>query len=82
MLAKGDIHWIQFEYSVGWIDSRRFLLDAFTLLLPHGYRIARLYPDGLQWITSYDTYDDNFRYANYVAISPKAPPVDFGTENR
>lgn len=40
MLGSHSVELVQFEYNHRWIDARLFLLDAFTLLQSHGYRLG------------------------------------------
>jgi FkbM family methyltransferase len=40
---------VQFEYGPSWLPTRRTLKEAFRLLEPAGYRIGRLYPEGVDF---------------------------------
>jgi FkbM family methyltransferase len=66
-IRNGKIGAIQFEYGGSWIDSRTYLLDAFEIFLSHGYKIGKIYPDGIRWYESYDQELENFRYSNFLA---------------
>jgi FkbM family methyltransferase len=66
-IENGKIGAIQFEYGGSWIDSRTYLLDAFEIFLNHGYKIGKIYPDGIRWYESYDQELENFRYSNFLA---------------
>ena len=69
MLEKGKIRVIQFEYGEMYISARTFLKDCFDLLIPLGYKIGKLFPDGVEFVDY--TYElDNFKWANYVAVLP------------
>ena len=69
MLQNGKIRVIQFEYGEMYISARTFLKDCFDLLIPLGYKIGKLFPDGVEFVDY--TYDlDNFKWANYVAVLP------------
>jgi FkbM family methyltransferase len=70
MLAGQAIDLIQFEYNVRWIDSRRFLLDAFELLTPHGYRIGKVTPRGIETYDRWHPELETFREGNYLAYLP------------
>ncbi|MBN8550306.1 MAG: FkbM family methyltransferase [Deltaproteobacteria bacterium] len=67
-LAAQKIDCIQFEYGGTWIDAQTYLHQAFDLLLPWGYVIARLHRNGIQIFDQYRQDEETFRYANYVAV--------------
>lgn len=67
-LNAGFIDFIQFEYGGANLDSHTTLADFYQLLLPHGFKIAKIMRNGLQ-IRDYNAVMDNFIYANYVAVS-------------
>lgn len=69
-LAAGRIGLIQLEYGGAYIDARAMLLDIFGLLKPHGYRLFKLYANGLRPATGYDPRFETFRYSNWVAAHP------------
>jgi FkbM family methyltransferase len=71
MLNGARVSCLQFEYNMGWIDARAFLADAFALLLPKGYRIAKIHPRGLQFFERYNQQLERFRYCNYLAMRPE-----------
>lgn len=64
------IDFIQFEYGGADLDSHVSLLDFYSLLLPLGFKIAKIMPKYLE-IRDYNPRLDNFVYSNYIAISPK-----------
>jgi FkbM family methyltransferase len=76
LLGFGDflnaefIDFIQFEYGEVMIDSRTFLRDFFDLLVPKGFKLAKIMRDGVE-IRSWKLYMENFIYSNYIAISEK-----------
>ena len=74
MLSAGMIDCLQFEYDPSWIDSRTYLLDVFEFLLPKGYMIARLHPDGIEVFDKYDQRQETFLYCNYIAFLPELLP--------
>lgn len=71
MLANRAISLIQFEYNQCWIDSRHYLKDAFDLLLPLGYRLGKVTPQGVEFYPGYDFELESFREANYLACLPE-----------
>jgi len=68
MLNEGRISCLQFEYGGTWIDARVFLADAFALLESNGYSVGRLHPSWVGFGVPYLQRDEDFVYANYVAI--------------
>ncbi|HEX8906844.1 MAG TPA: FkbM family methyltransferase, partial [Longimicrobiaceae bacterium] len=68
MLSRSAVGVLQFEYGGTWSDARVFLRDAFELLEPLGYRIAKIHPTGVQLLSGYDPGLDSFRYANFLAL--------------
>ncbi|HJQ10149.1 MAG TPA: FkbM family methyltransferase [Gemmatimonadaceae bacterium] len=68
MLARKEIDYVQFEYGGTWADSRTLLMDAFDLLLPLGYRLAKIHPAAIQVFERYDQGQETFTFANYLAI--------------
>jgi FkbM family methyltransferase len=75
LVEQGRIGLIQFEYGGTWIDSRRFLADAFKLLGSGGYRIGKIHPTGIRYLEQYDPRDETFIYANYLAVRPDWVPL-------
>jgi FkbM family methyltransferase len=68
-LHKDFIDFIQFEYGGTSLDSHTNLKDFYDLL-KEDYAIAKVMPKGLE-IRTYQSWMDNFQYANYVAISKR-----------
>jgi FkbM family methyltransferase len=66
---------IQFEYGATWLPARHNLQEAYALLEPLGYRIGRLYPDGVEF-KPYAFADDHFRMGNYVAAQGGDPLLE------
>lgn len=62
------IDYIQFEYGGCNIDSRIFLKDIYNLLNEKNFYICKILRNGLE-IREYKTFMENFKYANYVAVS-------------
>lgn len=69
-LNSDFIDFIQFEYGGANLDSHTSLLDFYSLLLPLGFKIAKVMPKHLE-LRDYDPRSDNFVYSNYVAVSNK-----------
>lgn len=59
---------IQFEYGGANLDSRTNLLDLFTLLESRNFVVGKIMRKSIE-VRKYQTWMDNFQYANYVAIS-------------
>jgi hypothetical protein len=72
LLAKQRISVAQFEYNHRWVYSRFFLLDAFRLLVPLGYRLGKLTPHGVEFYPRWDIDLETFVEGNYVACTPQA----------
>jgi FkbM family methyltransferase len=68
MLGERRIDYVQFEYGGTWADSRTLLVDAFDLLVPSGYYMAKIYPSGLQFFREYDQRQETFTFANFLAM--------------
>ena len=68
MLERGAINAVQFEYNWRWVNARRFLKDAFDLLLPFGYSLGKLTPKGVEFYDNWDFELETFREANFVAL--------------
>lgn len=63
----------QFQYNHRWIHARAFLLDAFELLTPLGYRLGKLTPFGVEFYPHWDPELETFVEGNYIACSARAP---------
>lgn len=75
LLETGRIRAIQFEYGGTYIDARILLKDVFDLLMPRGYRIAKLYPAGPRPVPAYTQQLETFQYQNFVATLSHAAPL-------
>lgn len=67
MIEQQAIELIQFEYNYRWIDSRRYLRDAFEFLTPHGYKIGKITPKGIEFYKEWHQELESFREGNYLA---------------
>jgi FkbM family methyltransferase len=70
LIANHRISVAQFEYNCRWIDARSYLRDSFDLLQPHGYRIGKLTPNGVEFYPTWDAELETFVEGNYVACLP------------
>jgi FkbM family methyltransferase len=75
MLTERRIDFIQFEYGSAWADARALLLDAFEILEPVGYVLAKLYPHGVVTFPRYDQREETFAFCNFVAVRPELAKV-------
>jgi FkbM family methyltransferase len=71
LLARQRIAVVQFEYNHRWIYGRSFLRDAFELLEPHGYRIGKLTPRGVEFYPRWDPDLETFVEGNYIACTAR-----------
>jgi FkbM family methyltransferase len=71
LVAGNAIDIVQFEYNFRWIGARRFLKDAFDLLVPHGYAIGKVTPNAIEWYEGWSPELETFREANYVAVGER-----------
>jgi hypothetical protein len=62
----------QFQYNHRWTHARAFLLDAFELLTPFGYRLGKLTPFGVGFYPHWDPELETFVEGNYIACSAGA----------
>lgn len=67
MLRAGNISIIQFEYGGCSLDSRVHLADIWDFLSNYGYRLAKVYPNRLQYYHEYNQKLESFKYSNWVA---------------
>ena len=58
---------IQFEYSFRWINARHFLKDAFDFLIPLGYQIGKVTPQGIEFYEEWQPELESFKEGNYLA---------------
>lgn len=68
MLRSGNIDIIQFEYNFRWIGARKYLKDVFDLVVPLGYSIGKVTPEGVEWYLRWHPELETFREANYLAV--------------
>ncbi len=66
-LQRGAIDIIQFEYGKVSILTKFLLRDFYDLLIARGFRIGKIYPDGVEF-RDYIFEHEDFRGANFVAI--------------
>lgn len=70
MLLSQRIDLIQFEYNWRWVEARVFLLDAFELMLKHGYRLGKVTGKGIETYERWHFELESFREGNYLAYLP------------
>ncbi|MFB9236887.1 FkbM family methyltransferase [Plantactinospora siamensis] len=71
-LAAQRISVVQFEYNHRWVYPRRFLKDVFDLAQPHGYRVGKLTPRGVEGYPGWDPDLETFIEGNYVLCTEEA----------
>jgi FkbM family methyltransferase len=69
MLEAHRIGLVQFEYNHRWISARRFLKDAFDLLLGCGYGLGKLTRNGWEEYRHWYPVLENYREANLLALN-------------
>ena len=67
MISRGKIDIIQFEYSMRNILSHFLLYDFYSLLVPYGYKIGKIFPDYVDF-RDYSFWDENFYMSNFLAV--------------
>lgn len=67
MLGRRAIDLVQFEYNQRWIYSRHYLLDAFSMLQPLGYRLGKITPTGIEFYKDWHYELESWREGNYLA---------------
>lgn len=67
LLEKGAIDVLQFEYNHRWIGARRYLKDVFDLVVPLGYHVGKVTPEGIEWYPKWEPQLETLIEANYVA---------------
>jgi FkbM family methyltransferase len=75
MLAGHAISILQIEYNHRWIGARRYLKDAFELLLPIGYLFGKVTPRGIEFYPAWHFELESFREGNYIACLPECVPL-------
>ncbi|MCZ4316093.1 FkbM family methyltransferase [Comamonadaceae bacterium G21597-S1] len=66
LLRERAVDLVQFEYGRVNIISHFLLSDFHALFQSYGYRVGKLYPDGVEW-RAYTLADEDFRGPNYLA---------------
>ncbi len=69
MIKLHQIDIIQFNYDEKYQEIGGTFKKIFTLLSKNGYQICRILPQGLAYIAKWDNKYENYRYANYIAIT-------------
>lgn len=68
LLTRQAIDFLQFEYGGTYLDSGTKLKEIFLLLTNHKYKMFRIIPNGLVYISFWHDRLENFQYSNYLAI--------------
>ena len=68
LIGAQRIRFIQWEYNKTWIPAGASLCDLFELMIPAGYRLCKIRPNGLLCYQHYSRSLDNFCYSNWLAI--------------
>lgn len=68
LLGERRIRFIQWEYNKTWIPAGASLHELFELLVPAGYRLCKIRPNGLLCYQHYARTLDNYCYSNWLAI--------------
>ncbi len=79
LLGGARVAYLQFEYNHRWIGFRRFLKDAFDLLLPLGYHIGKITPKGIEPYPRWHPELESFREGNYLSWHGSALELPIGT---
>lgn len=66
-LQQGIIGCIQFEFGYINVLTKKLLIDFYQLLVPYGYVIGKLTPDGVSF-TDYKLFHEDFSGSDYVAV--------------
>lgn len=72
-LQARRIQSLQFEYGAFSIDTRILLRDYYTLLSPN-YWVGKIYPSYVEF-ADYDWRQEDYRFANYCAVSKSRPDL-------
>lgn len=72
LLVRGAIDLVQFEYNHRWIEARHYLKDVFDLVVPCGYDVGKVTPQGIEWYPEWSPQLETLIEANYVAALPCA----------
>lgn len=68
MISGKRIKAIQFEYGGTYIDARCLLKDIYEFFEGKNYLIHKVFPEELIPMERYDYSQEDFQYANYIAV--------------
>lgn len=71
LLAQGRIDHLQFEYGGTYRDAGITLRQVFDLLRKHRYEVFKILPDGLRHQPIVTAQDEDFEYANFLAVNER-----------
>jgi FkbM family methyltransferase len=74
LLSTGAIEIVQFEYGRANIVSGWLLRDAYQLMTSRGFRVGKIYPEGVEF-RPYHLEDEDFRGPNYLAVRVDRPDL-------
>ncbi len=74
LLQNRAVDLVQFEYGRVNILSHFLLADFHSFFRQRGYRVGKLYPDGVEW-REYELADEDFRGPNYLACRDDRPDL-------
>lgn len=69
MLNEQRISYIQFEYGGTYPDAKITLQEVIRFLSSLNYILFKILPDGLVHIARWESYIEDFQYANFCAIA-------------
>lgn len=70
LLRRRAVDVVQFEYNWRWIAQRAYLRDVFDLLVPSGYLVGKVTPDGVEHYPEWHPELEKFVEGNYVGFQP------------
>jgi FkbM family methyltransferase len=73
-ISRQQAGFIQFEYNSAWLATGSSLLNAYSMLTAHNYKIYLVQPSGLMDY-AVDIYKDFYSFANFLAVSPRNYPL-------
>jgi FkbM family methyltransferase len=70
LLKNHEIDVIQFEYGGTYLSAHIRLQQVYELFISYGYKIFQILPEQLMYISYWIPEIENYRYSNFLAISP------------
>jgi FkbM family methyltransferase len=72
LLRPDTIQAVQFEYGGTYLDAGVTLAEVAQLLMNRGYKVGKLFPKSVQFKDALGDFQEDYAYANYVAVDPVA----------